>query len=258
MDSAVAPAIPADTLNVVRASTNTLEELEARLGHRFANRDLLLLALTHVSAGSRRSRGESYQRLEFLGDRVLGLAVAEMLYAAFPKATEGELSRRLADLVRKESCAEVAAAWGAGAHVRLGGGEIQSGGSQKTAILADVCEALIGAVFLDAGYSVVREVVVHAWQDRMLTPRRPLQDAKTALQEWAQARGLSMPIYREISRSGPDHSPKFIIRVEIEGFPGADGEGSSKRAAEQAAAEAFMLREGVWQAPPRALLGLPS
>ena len=259
VDGTVEPAVPADSLNVARASAAALEQLEGRLGHSFADRDLALRALTHVSADAgTRGRGETYQRLEFLGDRVLGLVVAEMLYAAFPAASEGELSRRLADLVRQESCAEVAAAWGAGAHVRLGSGEAQSGGARKTAILADVCESLIGAVFLDAGYAAARDVVARAWAERMLAPRRPLQDAKTALQEWAQARGRPTPVYREIGRSGPDHSPKFVICVEIDGFAAAEGEGSSKRAAEQAAAEAFMLREGAWQASPRALVDTPS
>src|SRR3974390_2094380 len=115
---------------------------------------------------------------------------------------EGELSRRLADLVRQESCAEVAAAWGVGAHVRLGSGEAQSGGARKTAILADVCESLVGAIFLDAGYGAARDGVARAWREGMLAPRRPLQDAKTALQEWAQARGRPPPLYREIGRSG--------------------------------------------------------
>ena len=259
LDSALEAVVPADPLNMARATAPTLDELEARLGHSFANRDLMHHALTHVSAGSAvRSRGESYQRLEFLGDRVLGLVVAEMLYAAFPGASEGELSRRFAELVRQESCAEVAATWGVGAHVRLGSGEAQSGGSRKSAILADVCEALIGAVFLDAGYGAASKVVAGAWQQRMMMPRRPLQDAKTALQEWSQARGRPPPVYREIGRSGPDHSPKFVIRVEIEGLVAAEGEGSSKRAAEQAAAEAFMSREGAWQTSSANLLDEPT
>ena len=259
MDSTVEPDVPTRSLNVARGSTAAFDELEGRLGHHFTNRDLMLRALTHVSADvGARSRGGTYQRLEFLGDRVLGLVVVEMLYAAFPEASEGELSRRLAELVRQESCAEVAAAWGAGANVRLGSGEAQSGGARKTAILADVCESLIGAVFLDAGYGAARDVVARAWGERMLAPRRPLQDAKTALQEWAQARGRPTPLYREIARSGPDHSPRFVIGVEVDGFAVAEGEGSSKRTAEQAAAEAFMQREGIWQASPRALADMSS
>lgn len=255
VDSAMELAVPTNPLNVAQASASEIEDLEARLGHRFVDRSLVRLALTHVSANPlARARGESYQRLEFLGDRVLGLVVSEMLYAAFPSASEGELSRRLADLVRQESCAEVAAAWGAGEYVRLGSGEMQSGGARKRAILADLCKSLIGAVFLDAGYIAAREVVARAWRERMLAPRRPLQDAKTALQEWAQGHGRPAPTYREIARSGPDHLPKFVIHVEIDGFSAAEGEGSSKRAAEQAAAEAFLMREGIWQ-PPRALVG---
>lgn len=251
VDRALEPAVPTHSLNMAPAAKAELEELEARVGHSFVRRDLALRALTHVSAeGGARGRGATYQRLEFLGDRVLGLVVAEMLYAAFPQASEGELSRRFADLVRKESCAEVAAAWGAGAHVRLGSGEAQSGGARKTAILADVCESLIGAVFLDGGYAAARDVISRVWKARMRAPRRPLQDAKTALQEWAQARGRPTPLYREIGRSGPDHAPKFVIRVEIDGYASAEGEGGSKRAAEQAAAEAFMRREGVWHASP--------
>jgi ribonuclease-3 len=248
VDRALESSVSADPVNARQNVAATLDELEARLGHSFSNRTLAVQALTHVSADSvMRRRSESYQRLEFLGDRVLGLAVTEMLYAAFPKASEGELSRRLADLVRRDACAEVATAWGVGAHVRLGSGEAQSGGASKGAILADVCEALIGAVFLDAGYPAAHDIVARAWHDRMKTPRR-LQDAKTALQEWAQARGRPAPVYREARRSGPDQSPTFVIRVEVEGFDAAEGEGSSKRTGEQAAAEAFMAREGIWQA----------
>jgi ribonuclease-3 len=177
---------------------------------------------------------------------VLGLAVSDMLYAAFPDAAEGELSRRLADLVRKESCADVAIEWGVGPHIKLGDGEAHTGGRKKTAILGDVCEALIGAVFLDSGFERAREVVANAWTQRMKAPRRPLRDPKTALQEWAQARGKPTPVYRELSRSGPAHAPKFVIAVEIEDMDSAEASGSSKRIAEQSAAQAFLVREGVW------------
>ncbi|MDB5650536.1 MAG: ribonuclease [Hyphomicrobiales bacterium] len=222
-------------------------DLEGAIGHNFADPELLRRALTHVSAvPADTARSETYQRLEFLGDRVLGLAVCDMLCTAFPDAAEGELSRRLADLVRKESCAEVAIDWGVGVHLRLGEGEAQTGGRRKTAILGDVCEAIIGAVYLDAGFEVARDVVVRAWTARMNAPKRPLRDAKTALQEWAQARGRPTPLYREVSRSGPAHAPVFVIGVEIDGFEPAEASGHSKRIAEQAAAEAFMIREGVW------------
>ncbi len=223
-----------------------LAELERKLGHPFKDQRLLERALTHVSAiPAKGARVDSYQRLEFLGDRVLGLAVSDMLHAAFPKAAEGELSRRLADLVRKETCADVAREWGVSDHVRLGSGEAQTGGASKVAILGDVCESLIGAVYLDAGFEAARDLVNRNWSERMLKPRRPLRDPKTALQEWAQARGLDTPIYREAGRSGPAHAPKFVISIEIAGFAPMEAEGASKRTAEQAAARAFMTREGV-------------
>ncbi len=217
--------------------------LEASIGHTFSNRDLAQVALTHISAAP--ARNETYQRLEFLGDRVLGLVVAEMLYENFVAAEEGELSRRLADLVRRESCAEVAREWGVEAHVRLGEGERQAGTSAKEAILADVCESLIGAVFLDAGYAAAKAVIVPVFAPRMLAPRRPLRDPKTALQEWAQARGLETPAYRETARTGPHHAPEFTVAVVVTGFAPADAKGSSKRTAEQAAAQAFLAREGI-------------
>ena len=217
--------------------------LEASLGHQFANRGLVQLALTHVSASA--ARHDSYQRLEFLGDRVLGLVVAEMLYDNFPAADEGELSRRLADLVRRESCAEVAREWGLESHVRLGDSERQARGTAKDAILADACESFIGAIFLDAGYEAAKTVISHVFAPRMRTPRRPLRDPKTALQEWAQARGLETPLYRETGRTGPHHAPEFTVEVAVTGFAPAAAKGSSKRSAEQAAALAFLSREGI-------------
>lgn len=220
-----------------------LDVLEASVGHGFASRRLLQHALTHVSASS--ARPDSYERLEFLGDRVLGVVVAHMLYEAFPRESEGELSRRLADLVRKETCAEVAEDWGVGPFMRLGDGEAQTGGRKKRAILGDICEAIIGAVFLDGGLPAAEVVVRAAFADRMRSPGRKLRDAKTALQEWAQARRLPTPRYRLASRSGPDHAPFFEVAVDIDGFSSAQGAGASKRAAEQSAAQAFLDREGI-------------
>lgn len=225
--------------------------LETVIGHSFARADLLDTALTHISGVSgAKARSASYQRLEFLGDRVLGVAVSAMLYAEFPHATEGELSRRLADLVRRESCAEVAAAWDVGPYMRLGPGEALSGGRGRQAILGDVCEAIIGAVFLDGGYEAASALVRRAWEPRMLAPGRSLQDPKTALQEWAQAQGKPTPVYSETERSGPAHAPRFTITVAVEGLLPADGSGSSKRLAEQAAAAAFMHRHGFGSAAP--------
>lgn len=220
-----------------------LAALEAAVGHAFADPSLLRWALTPVSASAQRP--QSYERLEFLGDRVLGLAVAHMLYEAFPTESEGELSRRLAALVRKETCAEVAEDWGVGPHIRLGDGEAQTGGRKKRAILGDVCEAIIGAVFLDGGAPAAEQVVRGGFSAKMRELGRDLRDAKTALQEWAQARRLPTPRYRLIARSGPDHAPAFEMAVEIEGYEATTGAGASKRVAEQAAATAFMAREGV-------------
>jgi ribonuclease III len=223
----------------------SLADLEIKLGHHFRDPALAQRALTHLSAaGSDPSVGrwESYERLEFLGDRVLGLAIADMLYAAYPEAAEGELSIRLAALVRREACAEVAAAWDLGPHIRLGAGEAQSGGRKKGTILADVCESLIGAVFLDGGFDAARDLIARAWSERMRAVGALTRDAKTVLQEWAQARALGAPAYEEIGRSGPDHAPKFTVRVTLGGHAPELGEGSSKRAAEQAAARALMSR----------------
>lgn len=224
--------------------------LEHRIGYRFQDADLLDCALTHISAlAGPRNRVGSYQRLEFLGDHVLGLVVSDMLFRNFPKANEGELSRRLADLVRKETCAAMARELDLGAIIRLGSSEAGSGGRSRDAVLADVCESLIGAVFLDGGYPAAASLVEKLWNERMRTPARPLRDPKTTLQEWAQGRGLPTPTYREIGRSGPHHSPEFRIAVELPKLAPAEGIGRSKRAAEQAAAQALLQREGVMAEP---------
>jgi ribonuclease-3 len=240
----VAGAVPA--AKPARRRRKTPSGFEDRIGYRFKDPALLDQALTHISAlAGPRNRAGSYQRLEFLGDHVLGLIVSDMLFRAFPKADEGELSRRLADLVRKEACADVARAIDLGAAIKLGASESNAGGRTRTAILADVCEALIGAVFVDGGYKAASEVIGRLWEQRMRTPARPLRDPKTILQEWAQARGLPTPAYREIERKGPDHSPEFRVTVELPNRQPAEGMGRSKRAAEQAAAAAMLAREGI-------------
>ena len=155
------------------------------------------------------------------------------------------MSRRLADLVRKEACADVARAIDLGEAIRLGASENNAGGRSRTAILADVCEALIGAVFIDGGYKAASVVIGRLWEQRMRAPARPLRDSKTILQEWAQARGLPTPAYREVERKGPDHNPEFRVTVELPNRQPAEGLGRSKRAAEQAAAAAMLTREGV-------------
>jgi ribonuclease-3 len=219
--------------------------VEIRIGYHFRDGTLLEHALTHVSAISGGNRAASYQRLEFLGDHVLGLVISDMLFRAFPKADEGELSRRLADLVRRETCADVAREIDLGNALKLGASEANAGGRVRLAILADVCEALIGAVFLDGGYPAAEKMIEKFWGERMRVPARPLRDAKTMLQEWAQARGLPTPVYREVARTGPHHNPEFRVAVALPNREQAEGLGSSKRAAEQAAAAAMLAREGV-------------
>ena len=221
-----------------------LDELLNKLGYRFEKPELLDEALTHVSAP--KADGQSYQRLEFLGDRVLGLAIADLLYRTFPGAPEGELSRRLAELVRRESCAEIAIAWDVGPYLKLGAGEAHAGERRNQTILADVCEAIIGAVFLDGGYDAARNLVERAFQPLLEAPRRPLRDPKSALQEWAQGRGLPPPTYSIVEQTGPDHAPKFRVMVKVKGAETEFGLGTSKRIAEQAAARSLLLREGVW------------
>lgn len=220
--------------------------LEARIGHKFTDAALLATAFTHVSAlKSSRKRGESYQRLEFLGDHVLGLIVSDMLYRAFPSADEGELSKRLAELVRKESCADVAKSLGLLDDIKLGAVGAGAGARLRKSVLGDICEAVIGAVFLDGGYAAAAQFVERNWTERMRKPRRPLRDPKTVLQEWAQGKGLPTPVYREIERTGPHHDPQFRVAVELPGMALAEGVGGSKRAAEKVAASVMIEREGV-------------
>jgi ribonuclease-3 len=230
---------------MTRANRAARRVLSERIAYKFGDDSLLEQALTHISAVKDKGRVGSYQRLEFLGDRVLGLAISEMLFAAFPKADEGELSKRLAELVRKETCAEIARSVDLGEAIKLGSSEANAGGRRRTAVLADVCEALIGAVFLDGGYPVAAALVERLWGERLRARARPPRDAKTALQEWAQGRGLPTPSYREIARSGPHHDPEFRISVELPNLEPAEGIGRSKRAAEQAAAAVLLAREGV-------------
>jgi ribonuclease-3 len=228
-----------------KGGSAAIEALETRLGYAFADRRLLDTALTHASAAS--GRRASYQRLEFLGDRVLALAVAEMLNEAFPEANEGELAQRLTALVRNESCAEVAIALDIGAAIRLGLGEAQSGGRTRAAILGDVCEAVIGAIHLDGGIDAARRFVRANWEARMRAWKGTMRDAKTTLQEWAQGKGIGTPAYAIVARQGPDHAPLFAIEVTIGGLAPQRAEGRTRREAEQQAAAAVLVREGVWK-----------
>ena len=226
-----------------------LKDLSARLGHDFADPALLKLALTHASARSGARPDEDNERLEFLGDRVLGLAVAELLADTFPKAREGELARWFNHLVRAETCAETAQAWDLGDFILMSGGEAGSGGRGKKTILANTCEAVLGAVFADGGYQAAKDLVRKFWEPQLGVLELAAPDAKSVLQEWAQGRRLPLPRYLEVAREGPDHAPRFTAEVQIEGVAPERGQGANKREAEQAAALAMLLREGVWQAP---------
>ncbi|WP_319568841.1 ribonuclease III [Cohaesibacter marisflavi] len=225
-------------------------KLEEHLGYKFKDRSQLERALSHSStvASPRLQVDQTYQRHEFLGDRVLAVTIADMLLKAFPKADEGELARRFNGLVRNETCAEVAREIGIGPYIRLGEGEAQAGGRKKEAILGDVCEAIIGAIYIDGGFEKARDIVKHYWERRMLDWTGPLRDAKTTLQEWVQGNKLPPPTYRLVERTGPDHEPEFTLNVEVPTLKSAQGKGPSKRIAEQDAARTMLIREGQWSA----------
>jgi ribonuclease-3 len=227
------------------AAVRKLKDLEARLGYAFKDRALLKKALTHASVRQASAKRRDNERLEFLGDRVLGLSVAEILSELYPSASEGDLARLYNRLVRGGTCAEVARALELGPALVLSESEAGSGGRDKETILADACEALLGAVFLEAGYETARDIVRAHWGHKLKASPTEAADAKSALQEWAQGQGLDLPQYVEVSREGPDHAPRFTAEVRIKGAKPARGEGASKRAAEQAAASALLAREGV-------------
>jgi len=224
----------------------TLVALQRTLGYKFTDKALLERALTHSSARGTKKAGDN-ERLEFLGDRVLGLAIAELLSERHPKASEGDLARLFNRLVQRETCADVAIAMKLGEHLVLSGSEVSNGGRSKASILADACEAVLGAAFLDAGFEPSREIVRKFWMPRLESSAEAPGDPKTALQEWAQARKLGLPVYSEVERSGPDHAPVFTSQVLVGKRAPATGSGSSKRVAEQEAAKAFLEREGIWE-----------
>ncbi len=214
---------------------------QGRIGHSFRQADLLVRALTHssISAPTRASN----ERLEFLGDRVLALTMAEALSSADPSATEGQLAPRLNALVRLETCADVAREIGLGDVLKLGRSEMISGGRRKDALLGDALEAVIAAVHLDAGFEGARAMVLRLWGDRIAkVSDLDARDAKSALQEWAQGRGLAPPVYIELARSGPDHQPMFTVAVTLDGLGSAEAVAGTKRAAEQAVARLLLQR----------------
>ena len=234
--------------DTIVAPARKFKELEARVGYQFKSRDLLKKALTHASVRQVSGKRRDNERLEFLGDRVLGLTIAELLSEAYPASNEGDLAKLYNRLVRGGTCAAVARELDLGPFLVLSEAEAESGGREKETILADACEALLGAIFLEAGYDVAREVVRVHWGSRLGSASpADASDAKSFLQEWAQGQGLDLPSYVEIDRQGPDHAPRFTSEVRIKGRKPARGEGASKRAAEQAAATALFAREGVWK-----------
>lgn len=217
-----------------------LKAFQARIGHQFSSPELLNRAVTHASMSS--ANRDDNQRLEFLGDRVLGLVMAEALLALDAKATEGQLAPRFNALVRKETCADVAREIDLGQVLKLGRSEMISGGRRKQALLGDAIEAVIAAVYLDGGFDAAKDLVLRLWGDRIGAVKEDARDSKTALQEWAQARKLSPPKYVETARSGPDHAPVFTISAQLENGAQATASAPSKRAAEQVAAKALLAQ----------------
>jgi ribonuclease-3 len=219
-----------------------LDEITERLGYRFRNQALLIEALTH---GSTQKHKGDYQRLEFLGDRVLGLVIAEHLFRAHPGDEEGQLTHVLSSLVRSEACADAGDTIGLSDLVIIGTGERAKGMNLNRTVLGDAMEALVAAIYLDSGLDEARAFVLRCWDAQLKAPKLAVKDAKTFLQEWALARALPIPAYRIISREGPEHEPVFVVSVEVKDRPPAEGTARSKRAAEMDAAEQFLKREGI-------------
>ena len=220
-----------------------LRQFSAEIGYEFKDPGLLITALTHSSISSN-TRSDN-ERLEFLGDRVLGLVMAQALLDIDTKASEGQLAPRFNALVRKETCADVARSIGIGEMLKLGRSEMISGGRRKEALLGDAMEALIAAVYRDGGFTAAQSLILRLWNTRITSVKADARDPKTALQEWAQARKGLPPIYVELSRSGPDHAPLFEIEVQLYSGEVAQAKAGSKRQAEQAAAQQMLERLGV-------------
>ncbi len=217
-----------------------IQAFTAAIGYAFRAPELLVQALTHASMSSP-TRADN-QRLEFLGDRVLGLVMAEALLSADTVAAEGQLAPRFNALVRKETCADVARAYGLGEVLKLGRSEMISGGRRKEALLGDALEAVIAAVYLDGGFDAARDLILRLWGARISAVDADARDAKTSLQEWAQGRGMAPPAYIEDAREGPDHQPIFTVRVTLDNGATETARAGSKRQAEQMAARTLLAR----------------
>jgi ribonuclease III len=229
-----------DRLAVV--SQGSRASIEARLGYQFEDANLLGAALTHGSIGR---RSMDYQRLEFLGDRVLGLAVAHALYDQHNADAEGQLAMRLSSLVRGEQCAAVGEALGLEEFIIVGATEKIKGVQRTRSILGDVVEALIGAIYLDAGWDVARDFVLRHWEPLIAQGSTAEKDAKTFLQEWALARSFSLPRYEVVSRTGPDHRPEFTVALSVGKLDRIEGRGANKQSAEMDAARNLLARESL-------------
>ena len=220
-------------------------DLEKRFGHTFADPSLLSRALTHSSLSA--SGGvRDLERLEFLGDRVLGLLTAEELWRSYPEFDEGDMAPRLNALVRKETCAKAALFFGVDQYILMSEWEDESGGRKKNAILGDVMEALLGALYVDGGLEAARRVYDQYWTPNIDALSKLHKDPKTALQEWSQHKKLGTPHYEVIEADGPAHDPAFTIEVRVKSKEPAQGAGRSKRQAQMAAARAFLMREKIW------------
>ncbi|MEM1379684.1 MAG: ribonuclease III [Pseudomonadota bacterium] len=225
------------------------DAVEAAIGYRFSDAALLERALTHSSLAA--DGEKDLERLEFLGDRVLGLLTAEALWRRYPEMSEGELAPRLNQLVRKETCADAARYFNLGAALRLSPGEEKNGGRNRTAILGDVMEALLGAAYADGGLSAAKGVYDAYWGERFDAIADAHRDPKTSLQEWAQAEGHGTPRYDDVGRKGPDHAPTFTVEVAVGRLAAERAQGPSKRDAQAEAARKVLIREGVWEPAAR-------
>ena len=222
--------------------SEAIRSFERRLGYEFSNLSLLVEALTHSSVAS--DFRKDNQRLEFLGDRVLGLVMAEALLEIDQTAPEGTLAPRFNALVRKETCAEVARQIELGGVLKIGRSEMLSGGRRKDALLGDGMEAVIAAIYKDGGFEIAKTIIIKLWGDRIKNVKVDARDPKTMLQEWAQARGQNPPNYEVISRSGPDHAPDFLVKVILASGETSEAMAGSKRQAEQMAAKALLQKIG--------------
>ncbi len=221
-----------------KGPSSKIEQLEQDIGHTFQNQQFITKALTHSSTGA----AQNYERLEFLGDRVLGLVVAELLFKTFPNEAEGDLAKRLAALVQGTFLARVAHEMNIGHYIMFSDAERISGGAENENILADVMEAVIGALYLDGGFEKCQALIVRLWSSHLHEMHEPPQHPKTMLQEWAQSKSLELPLYEIIGQSGPDHSPVFDVKLSVAGYGEVIAHGRSRQAAEKDAAALFLKK----------------